>query len=223
MSWLGCLQWEHKKFLARDEALEGACKEYVGGPRDIWTKCDPEVFWESVTKAAQAFQGVWAEQSHVPALVLNDRYGFTTTKHVSPHRISHVSPCQSPKFLSCSFIVLQHTALTPPHLHCSLWIKDMALDSQKTQQQETGKAVWIWQNSSSLTSAQAQRRTTQRGLTECNFKTDRSYRPGRGGQNILCFLSLHVLKEGQRSVQLWRLVMVNHLNHKRISMTEAFL
>lgn len=27
--------------------------KYVGGPRDIWTKCDPEVFWESVTKGCR--------------------------------------------------------------------------------------------------------------------------------------------------------------------------
>ncbi len=84
--------------------------KYVGGPPDIWTKCDPEVIWDSVTKAVWAFQGVWAEPSYVPALLLNDGYVLATTKYVSPQRMFYISLWQSPKFLSCSFIVFQHTA-----------------------------------------------------------------------------------------------------------------
>lgn len=48
-------------------------------------------------------------------------------------------PISLPKFLPCSFIVLQHIILTPAHLHHSLGIKDTALAFQKAQQQETGR------------------------------------------------------------------------------------
>lgn len=129
-------------------------------------KCDPEVFWESVIKTQWAFQGVWAEYSHAPGqpVVLNGRYALTTPESVSPQRIFHVFPRQSPKFLSCSFMVLQRAALThspPPRLFLN---QGHGLYSQKRQKQETvGKAVWIWHNSSSSSSSsQTQKRPTDR-------------------------------------------------------------
>lgn len=130
----------------------------------------------------------WTGASASPGVKWQIR-SFTSPKSVSPHRIFHVFPCQSPKFLSCSFIVLQHTALTPSHPQ-PLNQGHGSRFPEKRSDRKRGKAVWIWPNSSSLTSAQTQR-TTQTGLTECTFKAYRSCQPGRGGQKSF-LLSLSV-------------------------------
>ena len=60
-------------------------------PTDSYTKCDPEVFWESVIKAA--FEHFKVSELN-RAMASHERYAFTTSKYVSPHWIFHVSPCQ---------------------------------------------------------------------------------------------------------------------------------
>lgn len=138
----------------------------------------PETFGRNVTlrysgslspRAAWAFQGVWVgtEPCASPGVKWGIRfyYYYQVCKSAQDIPFIPLSFSQIPFLLIHSVATHRAGSHPPPHFR----IKDMALYSQKTQQQETGKAVWIWQSSSSLTSAQTQRRTTQTGLTECTF------------------------------------------------------
>lgn len=175
--------------------------KYVGGP--------PQTFRWNVTlrysgslssRHSEHFKGSELNTVMHQPVVFNSRYALTTTESVSPQRIFHVFPRQSPKFLSCSFMVLQRAALThspPPWFFLN---QGYGLYSQKRQKQETGGgAVWIWHNSSS----QTQKRPTDRTDRAQNPTSARSCPPGWGGRNPFCFLPQDVhIKRTIRGVQL---------------------
>ena len=87
---------------------------------------------------------------------------------------------KSPRFLSCSFMVLQHPGLNPSHstadsFESRTWhfILRNRSDGKWEKLFEFGRTPAPWQT---------QKRTTRTGLTEHTFKTVRSCLPGWGGK-----------------------------------------
>lgn len=191
-------------------------------------KCNPEVFWEPVTEAAWAFQGVWGWTKPCASLGVKWQIQFLlqqsmlvrTGYFMYPPPLPPLSVSQIP-FLLIHSVATHSPDYRPPPLQPlnqghGTWFPENTATGN-------GKSCLNVTSSSSLTSEQTQ---TGGGRLTAAFKIDRSCQAGQGGRNPFCFLSYffcpsHIRTKEKCAATEGRCSYHHYLNHHRLSIKWA--